>query len=84
VGRKARANAPVKWHAIQWAQETGRSRYDLNGLLNDGISEFKRSFAQHDNKMIGSLDVPFSMLYGAWNKGLPTAKRLVRRFRGTR
>lgn len=84
AGRKLRANAPVKWHAITLAQEAGLVRYDMNGLLNDGISEFKRSFAQHDDELVHSVDVPFSMWYSAWNKGLPTAKKVVRKLRGGR
>jgi lipid II:glycine glycyltransferase (peptidoglycan interpeptide bridge formation enzyme) len=84
AGRKLRANAPVKWHAITLAQDAGLVRYDMNGLLNDGISEFKRSFAQHDDELVHSVDVPFSMWYSAWNKGLPTAKKVVRKLRGSR
>lgn len=82
AGRRLRANAPVKWHAIELAQQAGLVRYDMNGLLNDGISEFKKSFAQHTDELVGSLDVPFSRWYGAWNKGLPAAKKVVRRLRG--
>jgi lipid II:glycine glycyltransferase (peptidoglycan interpeptide bridge formation enzyme) len=74
----------VKWHAITLAQDAGLVRYDMNGLLNDGISEFKRSFAQHDDELVHSVDVPFSMWYSAWNKGLPTAKKVVRKLRGSR
>ncbi|WP_250446287.1 peptidoglycan bridge formation glycyltransferase FemA/FemB family protein [Actinotalea sp. C106] len=82
VGRKARANAPVKWHAVRLAREAGLERYDLNGLLNDGISEFKRSFAKHENLMVGAIDVPFNgPLHAAWERGLPTAKQVVRRLR---
>lgn len=84
TGRRLRANAPVKWHAITLAQQAGLVRYDMNGLLNDGISEFKRSFAQHDDELVHSVDVPFSMWYSAWNKGLPTAKKVVRKLRGSR
>jgi lipid II:glycine glycyltransferase (peptidoglycan interpeptide bridge formation enzyme) len=80
AGRKARANAPVKWHAVQLAREAGLVRYDLNGLLNDGISEFKRSFAKHENLMAGAIDVPFNgLLHAAWERGLPAAKQVVRR-----
>lgn len=82
AGRKARANAPVKWHAIQLAQQAGLVRYDMNGLLNDGISEFKRSFAQHTDELVGSIDVPFSRWYTTWNSALPTAKKVVRKLRG--
>jgi lipid II:glycine glycyltransferase (peptidoglycan interpeptide bridge formation enzyme) len=80
AGRKARANAPVKWHAVRLAREAGLERYDLNGLLNDGISDFKRSFAKHENLMAGTVDVPFNaVLHAAWERGLPTAKQVVRR-----
>ncbi|MGN8245415.1 lipid II:glycine glycyltransferase FemX [Cellulomonas soli] len=79
TGRKARANAPVKWHAAQLAQQAGALRYDMNGLLNDGISDFKRSFADHEDQLVGTLDVPFSPLYGLWVRALPAAKRIVRR-----
>jgi len=82
AGRKARANAPVKWHAVRLAQEAGLRRYDLNGLLNDGISEFKRSFAKHEDLMAGTIDVPFDgLLYAAWERGLPAAKQVLRRVR---
>jgi lipid II:glycine glycyltransferase (peptidoglycan interpeptide bridge formation enzyme) len=82
AGRKARANAPVKWHAVQLAQQAGLRRYDMNGLLNDGISEFKRSFAKHENTLVGTLDVPLNAsLYALWERGLPAAKRIVRKLR---
>lgn len=78
AGRRLRANAPVKWGAITASQDLGVRRYDLNGLLNDGISEFKRSFASHTDELAPSVDVPFSALYGAWNELLPRAKQVVR------
>lgn len=78
VGRKARANAPVKWHAVRLAQDAGALRYDINGLLNDGISEFKRSFAQHEDELVGTLDVPFSPLYRVWVRALPRMKQVLR------
>jgi lipid II:glycine glycyltransferase (peptidoglycan interpeptide bridge formation enzyme) len=81
AGRKARANAPVKWHAVQLAQEAGLLRYDMNGLLNDGISEFKRSFAEHEDLLVGTLDVPFSPLYRVWVKAIPWGKKAVRALR---
>lgn len=82
AGRRLRANAPVKWHAIRLAAEAGLTRYDMNGLLNDGISDFKRSFAQHTDELVGSFDVPFSRLrHGLWNRALPTAKRVLRALR---
>ncbi|WP_231959153.1 lipid II:glycine glycyltransferase FemX [Paraoerskovia marina] len=83
AGRKLRANAPVKWHAMELAREAGVVRYDMNGLLNDGISEFKKSFAHHSDELVRSVDVPFSIWYSAWNSALPTAKKVVRTLRGS-
>ncbi len=83
-GAKQRANYGLKWCAITTMRDRGVTRYDMNGLLNDGISAFKRGFSGHEDALVGSVDVPFSMWYGAWNKGLPTAKRIMRRVRGAR
>lgn len=78
AGRKARANAPVKWFAVRLAQDAGLLRYDVNGLLNDGISTFKRSFAKHEDQLVGTVDVPFSPLYRLWVQAVPLAKRVIR------
>ncbi|MFC8923398.1 lipid II:glycine glycyltransferase FemX [Cellulosimicrobium sp. NPDC057127] len=83
-GQRLRANYGLKWHAITAMRERGVVRYDVNGLLNDGISTFKRGFASHEDELVGSVDVPFSVWYSAWNKGLPTAKKVVRSLRGGR
>ncbi|MDR0979920.1 MAG: aminoacyltransferase [Candidatus Nomurabacteria bacterium] len=45
---KHRANYLLKWHAILAAKETCKT-YDINGLLNDGISDFKRGFSSHQD-----------------------------------
>lgn len=81
TGRKLRANAPVKWFAIQAAKNAGAPRYDMNGLLNDGISDFKRSFSKHENQLQPSVDVAFSVLHTVWNKLLPTAKSVLRKLK---
>ena len=81
AGRKLRANAPVKWHATRLAAEAGVRRYDMNGLLNDGISEFKKSFAQHTDELVGTFDVPFGPLFAVWDRALPTAKQVLRKIR---
>ena len=69
----------LKWHAITKCKEWGIDRYDMNGLLNDGVSTFKQGFADHENMLVGTYDYPLSSLYNAWTKGLPLAKRAVRR-----
>jgi len=79
AGRRLQATAPVYWASISDAGRLGVLRYDLNGLLNEGISKFKRSFANHEDELIGSIDVPFSALDVVWNRGLPVAKRVLRK-----
>lgn len=78
AGQETRANYALKWHAIKTMRKWGLKRYDLNGLLNDGISTFKQSFSSHENNLIGTYDKPLSPLYAVWSKGLPLAKRIIR------
>lgn len=77
-GQQLRANYALKWWCITHMQQEGIKQYDFNGLLNDGISNFKRSFAEHEDQLVGTYDRPLSVLYGVWNKGLPLAKKIVR------
>ena len=57
-GQKQRVNYGVKWAALQAMRADGCSRYDFNGLLNDGISDFKKQFAKHENLLLGTWDKP--------------------------
>ena len=83
VGQHYRANPAVYWAAIKDAQELGCQRYDLNGLLGEGIARYKKGFAKHENMMIGTLDVPIHpALYAGWERALPLAKRSLRTLRG--
>lgn len=82
AGRRMRATPAVYWRTVEIAQEAGLARFDFNGLLNDGISAFKRSLASHEDALVGTLDVPFSWRYGLWVRALPTAKRALRTLRG--
>ncbi len=77
-GQELRANYALKWHAIKTCREWGIDRYDMNGLLNDGVSTFKQGFAAHEDMLAGTYDYPLSPLYTTWSKGLPAAKRVVR------
>ena len=77
-GRILRANYALKWYAISKCKEWGIERYDMNGLLNDGISTFKKGFAGHENELAGTYDYPLGHLYGAWTKGLPAVKKIIR------
>jgi peptidoglycan pentaglycine glycine transferase (the first glycine) len=77
-GQHLRANYALKWQTIQRTKQWGIERYDFNGLLNDGVSTFKQSFAAHENTLIGTYDKPLSPLYYVWQHGLPYAKKVVR------
>lgn len=80
-GQRLRANYALKWHAIQTMKKWGISRYDFNGLLNDGVSTFKRGFAGHESMLAGTYDKPLSPLYTIWTGALPTAKKIVRKIK---
>jgi lipid II:glycine glycyltransferase (peptidoglycan interpeptide bridge formation enzyme) len=80
-GQKLMANYALKWWVIKKLKRDGVEAYDLNGLMNDGISHFKRSFSDHEDMLVGTYDKPLSPLYTMWNKGLPFAKKIVRAIR---
>jgi lipid II:glycine glycyltransferase (peptidoglycan interpeptide bridge formation enzyme) len=80
-GQELRANYALKWQAIQTMKKWGIARYDFNGLLNDGVSTFKRGFASHEDMLAGTYDKPFSPLYEIWTKALPTAKKVIRKLK---
>jgi peptidoglycan pentaglycine glycine transferase (the first glycine) len=76
----------VKWAALRAMREDGCRRYDFNGLLNDGISDFKKQFAKHENMLLGTWEKPLSPFYPVYakampaaRKGLHTARRLMKR-----
>lgn len=77
-GQRLRANYALKWHAISTMKEWGIDEYDMNGLLNDGISTFKQGFADHEDMLVGTYDRALSPLYPLWDKGLPLAKKALR------
>lgn len=84
LGQQLRANYMLKWHAMQTTKKWGIQEYDVNGLLNDGVSSFKKGFANHETTFIGAYDYPLSRLYPLWNAGLPLAKKVVRSVKSLR
>jgi lipid II:glycine glycyltransferase (peptidoglycan interpeptide bridge formation enzyme) len=56
-------------------QARGVARYDFNGLLNDGVSRFKMGWAQHEDQLAGTWDLPLSPFYPVFSRALPLAKR---------
>ena len=77
-GQTLRANYALKWYAIRKTKEWGLTRYDFGGLIGDGVSNFKLSWAEGETNLAGTFDRPLSSFYGVWNSGLPTAKKIVR------
>lgn len=78
-GMKLRLNYGLKFHAMTQVKSQGVVRYDFNGLLGDGISDFKRQFAKHEDRLIGTWDKPLSPLYPAFAKALPVVRRGLKR-----
>lgn len=80
-GQELRANYALKWHAITTCMRWGLRRYDMNGLLNDGVSTFKQGFASHEDMLAGTFDYPLSPLYSVWTVALPKVKSIVRKIK---
>lgn len=80
-GQELRANYALKWHAITTCKRWGVERYDMNGLLNDGVSTFKQGFASHEDMLAGTFDYPLSPLYTIWTVALPKVKSIMRKIK---
>lgn len=80
-GQELRANYALKWYAVRKAKEWGIEKYDMNGLLNDGVSNFKRGFANHEDQLVGTYERPLSPLYLVWTKALPVSKKIIQKIR---
>jgi len=80
-GQALRANYHLKWSVIQEMKRRGVRRYDVNGLLNDGVTSFKKGFIPDETHMSGTYDYPLSPLYILWSTVLPTAKKIIQKFR---
>lgn len=81
TGQDLRANYALKWHAILKCKEWGIHIYDFGGLINDDVSNFKRSWSNEEVTLAGTIDKPLSPFYPLWSKGLPVAKTIVRKLR---
>lgn len=80
-GQALRANYHLKWSVVQAMKERGIKRYDVNGLLNDGVSAFKQGFIPEETQMSGTYDYPMSPLYPVWSTLLPAVKRIIQKLR---
>lgn len=84
IGQKMRVTHAVKWAVISHCHAQGVARYDMNGLLTEGITAFKKSFADIETDLVGSFDIPLSPLFAVWDRGLPLARAAGRRLRKLR
>lgn len=78
-GQRLRANYHLKWSVVREMKRRGLKTYDVNGLLNDGVSAFKKGFIPEETILSGTYDLPLSPLYWIWSIGLPTAKKIARK-----
>lgn len=83
-GAELRANYALKWHAIRKTKEWGLKNYDFGGLIEDGVSNFKRSWTDHDTVLAGTFDMPLSSAYGLWASALPRGKKVVQKLKSLR
>ena len=83
-GAALRANYALKWHAIRKTKEWGLKNYDFGGLIEDGVSNFKRSWTDHDTILAGTYDLPLSSAYGLWASALPRGKKVVQKLKSLR
>lgn len=80
AGQDYKANYLLKWHAIQQMRAAGYTLYDLNGRLNEGISQFKEGFGPAPITWIGPYDRIFRpLLYSGWTKMRPLARKMLAR-----
>lgn len=77
-GQELRANYTLKWECILQMQRENVRRYDMNGLVSEGVGNFKTGFADHTDKLAGTFDVPLRPLYRIWSIGFPLMKRIAR------
>ncbi|MDR0849496.1 MAG: peptidoglycan bridge formation glycyltransferase FemA/FemB family protein [Propionibacteriaceae bacterium] len=78
-GQDLRANYILKWTVICEKRSEGVRSYDLNGLLNDGVSNFKLGFSSTETHFIGTYDRPLSPLYNLWETGLPLGRKALQK-----
>lgn len=79
IGMKKRVNYGLKYWAMLHVKEAGVTRYDFNGLLNDGISSFKRQFARHEDMLVGTWETALSPRYQIFATALPVVRTGLKR-----
>jgi peptidoglycan pentaglycine glycine transferase (the first glycine) len=83
AGQEWKSNYLLKWQAIREMRAAGYRVYDLNGRVNEGIAQFKQGFGPVSTSWVGPYDAVYHpVLYSAWKRGLPLARRLTRQAGG--
>lgn len=77
-GQELRVNYTLKWECILQMQRENIRRYDMNGLVSEGVGNFKTGFADHTDKLAGTFDMPLRPLYHIWSIGFPLLKSIAR------
>lgn len=80
-GSELRANYALKWHAIQQCKKWGLEVYDFGGLLETGVSTFKRNWTTDDTVLAGTFDRPMSAYYSLWSRLLPKVKKAIQKIK---
>jgi len=81
LGQQLRANYALKWHAIRKCKEWELSRYDFGGLLDGGITTFKKGWATDETLLVGTFDHPLSVFYSVYSRALPFGKTIIRKIK---
>jgi len=81
LGQQLRANYALKWYAIRKCKEWELSRYDFGGLLDGGITTFKKGWSTDETLLAGTFDRPLSILYGIYSRILPMGKNVTRKLK---
>ena len=76
-GRHRRINAGVKFECLGILKEMGVRNYDLNGLLNEGVSDYKLAFSGEEVRLCGAWELPLSKKYPIYGRILPVGKKFV-------
>lgn len=74
AGLRGNANYGIKWEAMLDQKARGVQFYDLNGLLDEGVSHFKKGFASHVTQLHDGVEIPLGRLHPVWAKLLPRAR----------
>jgi len=55
-------------------QASGVQQYDINGLLNDRVSNFKKGFSSQETMLAGTYEHALSIWYWPWKLVFPILK----------